>query len=106
MTTTTAPTRCQAILDEMANIPVIVPGKLGQRRNTNGKITGWKLQRWHKGRNETRYIPATLVERVAEGTKGHRRFMDLVDEYAHLRGQAALGNVSDADNSKKKPTPQ
>ena len=58
MTTTTAQTRCQAILDEMAKIPVIVPGKLGQRRNTNGKITGWKLQRWHKGRNDHFYDSA------------------------------------------------
>jgi hypothetical protein len=87
----------------MGKIPIIVPGKLGQRRDANGKITGWKLQRWHKGRNETRYVPAALVERVAEGTKGHRRFMALTDEYAHLRGQEALANVSDADGSKKKP---
>ena len=106
MTTTAASTRCQALLAEMGQIPVIVPGKLGQRRSANGKITGWKLQRWHKGRNETRHIPAALVERVAEGTKGHRRLMELVDEYADLRGQEALARPSDLGASKKKPTPR
>ena len=60
MTTTTVSTRCQAILDEVGKIPVIVPGKLGSRRDARGHVTGWKLQRWHEGRNETRHIPAAL----------------------------------------------
>ena len=104
MTTTTVSTRCQAILDEVEKIPVIVPGKLGQRRDARGKVTGWKLQRWHEGRNETRHIPAALVDQVKAGTEGHRRFMELVYEYAQLRGQEALGTGVEAGNSKKKPT--
>lgn len=104
MTTTTGSTRCQDILDEVGKIPVIVPGKLGQRHDARGKVTGWKLQRWHEGRNETRHIPATLVEQVKAGTEGHRRYMKLVDEYAQLRGHEALRAVGEAADSKKKPT--
>ena len=83
---------------------MIVPGKLGQRRDACGKVTGWKLQRWHAGRNETRHIPAALVEQIKVGTEGHRRFVDLVHEYAHLRGQEALRAGGEAVDSKKKPT--
>ena len=104
MTTTTVSTRCQAILDEVGKIPVIVPGKLGSRRDARGHVTGWKLQRWHEGRNETRHIPAALVDQVKAGTEGHRLYRKLVDEYAQLRGQEALSAVGESADSKKKPT--
>jgi len=95
--------RCHAILEEMENLPVIVPGKLCERREASGKITGWKLQRWHDGHNETRHIPAPMLDRVREGTDGHKRFMALADEFAALRGQEVLGAPDTAGSSKKKP---
>ena len=101
MTTDTSTNRCRTILAEMEKIPVIVPGKVCERREAGGKITGWKLQRWHEGHNETRHIPAPLLHRVREGTAGHQRFMALANEFADLRGQEVLG-VPDTAGSKKK----
>ena len=95
--------RCRAILNEMENIPVIVPGKVCERREAGGKITGWKLQRWHDGHNETRHIPAPLLDRVREGTKGHQRLMVLANEFAEVRGREVLGVANAADPSKKRP---
>jgi hypothetical protein len=87
----------------MGKIPVIVPGKVCERREGGGKITGWKLQRWHDGRNETRHIPAPLLERVREGTVGHQRFVALAEEFTELRCGEVLGKAEAAGNSKKKP---
>ena len=101
---TQSPTdRCRAILNEMENIPVIVPGKVCERREAGGKITGWKLQRWHDGSNETRHIPAPLLERVREGTQGHQRLMALANEFAEVRGQEVLGATNATDPLKKRP---
>ena len=104
MTTNTSSDRCRAILAEMGKIPAIVPGKVCERREAGGKVTGWKLQRWHDGRNETRHIPAALLDRVREGTVGHEHFVALADEFTELRGGEVLGKAEAAGNSKKKPT--
>ena len=89
----------------MAKIPLIIPGKLSQRRNTAGKVSGWKLQHWKDGHNQTRYIPASLVPRVVAGTAGYREFLALTDAYAHRRGEEALAEPDEAAaSSKKKPT--
>ena len=103
MTTQRSSNRCRAILTEIENIPVIVPGKVCERREAGGKTTGWKLQRWHDGHNETRHIPAPLLDRVREGTKGHQRLMALANEFAELRGREVLGVPNAAGPSKKKP---
>jgi hypothetical protein len=73
-----------------------------ERREAGGKVTGWKLQRWHAGRNETRHIPAALLARVREGTVGHQRFVALADEFAELRCREVLGATDSAAGSKKK----
>ena len=104
MTTKPPSDRCRAILSEMENIPVIVPGKVSARRAAGGKVTGWKLQRWHEGHNQTRHISSTLVERVKEGTQGHQRLMKLANEFAELRAQEVLGKPGVACASKKRPT--
>ena len=82
---------------------MIIPGKLCQRRDEKGKINGWKLQRWQKGRNNTRYIPAELIEQIREGTSGHQRFMALAGEYAEIKGEEALADLSTPDHAKKSP---
>lgn len=104
MSTTSSASRRQAILAEMEQIPLIVPGKLCKRKGERGKMTGWKLQRWHNGGNRTRYIPADLVDRVQAGTEGYERFMTLAREYAELMGQEALSTLCAATMAKKKPT--
>lgn len=92
--------RGQEILARMGQIPVIVQGKVSERRS-GGKVTGCKLQRWRKGRNQTRHIPTPLVETVRQGTEGYAQFMKLAQEYVEVReGEALRGGVG----SKKKPT--
>jgi hypothetical protein len=86
----------------MESIPVIVPGKVSARRERGGKITGWKLQRWHDGHNRTQHIPTALLERVREGTVGYQRFEALADEFTELRCRKVFGQADSAENSKKK----
>lgn len=94
----------QDLLANMARIGWIIPGRLCERKGLKGKVNGWKLQRWHKGRNQTRYIPADQVERVREGTAGYAQFMTLAQQYADTKGQQALDDLSTPTDSKKKPT--
>jgi hypothetical protein len=102
MKTNSSSDRCQAILAEMEKIPVIVPGKVSERREAGGKVTGWKLQRWHDGRNQTRHVPTELLDRVRAGTMGHQRFVALADEFVERRCQEVLGEADSAASSKKK----
>lgn len=103
MNTTHSSAQGQDLLANMAHIPLIIPGTLSERRDSNGKVNGWKLQRWHNGRNETRYIPAKLVEKVREGTTGYAQFMTLAQQYVQAKGQQALSALNTPTDSKKKP---
>ena len=58
--------RGQELLARMGQIPVIVQGKVSERRS-GAKVTGCKLQRWRRGHNETRHVPAALVDRPKTG---------------------------------------
>ena len=92
--------KSQGLLEQMGRIPVIVQGKVCERRS-GGKVTGVKLQRWRDGRNETRHVPAELEETVREGTRGYERFMGLARQYVEAREAEALG---EGPGGKKKPT--
>lgn len=83
----------------MGQIPVIVQGKVSERRS-GGKVTGCKLQRWRHGRNETRHVPAPLVETVRQGTQGYVHFMKLAQAFVEVREADALQG---GDDIKKKP---
>ena len=84
----------------MGQIPVIVQGKVSERRQ-GGQVTGVKLQRWRNGPNETRHVPASLIETVRQGTQGHARFMALAQAYVEARETEAWRAGAD---SKKKST--
>jgi hypothetical protein len=102
MNAKTNPTkRGQDILAQIGQIPIIVQGKLSERRQ-GGRVTGIKLQRWRNGRNETRHVPADLVETVRQGTRGYAHFMALAREYVEHREAEVWGDG--ADSKKKKPT--
>lgn len=105
MTTKSLADRCRDVLAEIEKIPVIVPGKVSVRREKGGKITGRKLQRWRDGHNETRHIPASMLDRVREGTAGYERFTALADQYAELRSEEVFGKADPAEATKKKPMP-
>ena len=93
----------QDLLANMAHIPLIIPGTLSERRDSNGKVNGWKLQRWHNGCNQTRYIPAEQVRRIREGTEGYGQFMALARQYVEAKGKQAMNALSEPADSKKKP---
>ena len=93
----------QDLLANMARIPLIIAGTLCERRDSRGKINGWKLQRWHKGHNETRYIAAEQVEKVREATAGHQQFMALAQQYVEAKGQEALRALNKPADGKKSP---
>ena len=76
--------RGQEILAQMGQIPVMIQGKVSERRQ-GGRVTGLKLQRWRNGRNETRHIPADMVKTVRQGTQGYAQFMELVEQYVAQR---------------------
>jgi hypothetical protein len=103
MSTTYASTSGQDLLASMARIPLIIPGTLSERRDAQGKVNGWKLQRWHNGHNQTRYIPAAHVAKVREGTEGYAHFMALAQQYVETQGQQALRALDPPADSKKKP---
>ena len=83
--------RGQELLARMGQIPVIVQGKVSERRSGE-KVTGCKLQRWRHGRNETRHVPASMVETVRQGTQGYAQFIKLAQEYVEVREADALQN--------------
>lgn len=99
MNTSTPSELGQDLLAEMAKIPVIIPGKLCKRRGSHGRINGWKLQRWHQGRNQTRYVPTEQLEKIREGSAGYERFMSLVQQYVEMKGREAM--TATADSKKK-----
>lgn len=103
MTTTSPSTLGQDLLASMSRIAVIIPGTLSKRKDSKGRVNGWKLQRWHHGQNETRYIPAEQVEKVREGTLGHQQFTALAQQYVEVKGQEALRTLNTPADSKKKP---
>ena len=103
MNTIHCPALGQDLLANMARIPVIIPGTLCKRKDSKGKINGWKLQRWHNGRNETRYVPAEQLEKVREGTAGYEQFMALAQQYVEAKGQEALRTLNQTADIKKKP---
>lgn len=90
----------QDLLARMGQIPVIVQGKVSERK-AGGKVTGYKLQRWRNGCNQTRHVPAGLVDAVREGTNGYKQFIELVDRYVAAREADVFESPT---SSKKKPT--
>ena len=88
------------ILVEIEQIPVIVEGKVSERREATGKPNGIKLQRWRNGKNQTLHVPGELVDKVREGTEGYKRLTELTQEYVQTCEQEVL---RPAAHSKKKP---
>lgn len=89
------------ILVRIEQIPVIVEGKLSERRDTTGKPTGHKLQRWRNGKNQTLHVAGELADKVRDGTEGYKRLTELTQEYVQTCEQEVLGPDV---HSKKKPT--
>ena len=71
----------QALLQELARIQHMEPGKLCVMRHGPHRPY-YNLQCREKGRTFTRYVPADQAEVVATHTANYQRFQALVEQYA------------------------
>src|ERR1700689_492888 len=90
--------RRQEILQEINAITRMERGKLCLQSRGPAAPPFYKLQCWHKGRNETRYVPAQEVDSVKEALAGHERFQKLAQEFAELT--ISRTRASDAERKK------
>jgi len=90
--------RRQQILQEINAIARMERGKLCAQARGPASPPFYKLQCWHKGRNQTRYVPAEEVPAVREALAGHEQFQRLAEEFADLT--IAQTRASDAERKK------
>lgn len=99
--------RRREVLAEISQIPLVIEGTLTQRERKRGSAPVsiyHQLQRWRKGHNDTRHIPADRVGQIRSGIEGHRRVQALVAEMARLDESAVLAPIQ-ADSKKKSTKP-
>lgn len=90
--------RRQEILREINSITRMERGKLCAQSRGPARPPFYKLQCWHKGKNQTRYVPAEEVSPVQEALAGHERFQRLAEEFVDLT--VAQTRASDAERRK------
>ncbi len=78
------PQRRQQILQEMNSITRMDRGKLCTQSPRSGARPFHKLQCWHEGKNQTRYVPADELASLQEALAGHQRFQQLAEEFVEL----------------------
>lgn len=88
------------ILAEISTMDVLLKGKITEKRTSEGKSNGYKLQRWRHGKNQSIHVPEGRLELFHHAVENHDRFTQLVDEYVELCEQDVL---RPAEDSKKKP---
>jgi hypothetical protein len=94
--------RRQEILQEINTIARMERGKLCLQPRGPSRPPFHKLQCWHKGRNQTRYVPAEEVSSVQEALAGHQRFQQLAEEFVDLTiGQTRASDAERKKNFKK-----
>ncbi len=92
--------RRHEILAEIESLDSLVEGKICERKSGN-KITGYRLQRHRNGKNDTKYVTASEVDRFEAGIKRCNRLKALLGELILLGEETFFEETSD---SKKKPT--
>jgi hypothetical protein len=90
--------RRQEILLEINTITRMERGKLCVQSRGPSHSPFHKLQCWHQGRNQTRYVPAEEVPSVQEALAGHERFQRLAEEFVDLT--VIQTRASDAERKK------
>ena len=93
--------RRQEILREINSITRMERGKLCVQSQGPDKPPFYKLQCWHQGKNQTRYVPAAEVASVQAALAEHERFQELAEEFVELTVQQT--HSSDASERKKTP---
>lgn len=95
----------RSLLAALGRIPRIIDGALTtkRRRRPDGTWAVYhQLQRWRKGRNETRHVPEEKVAAVRGGIEGARHAHEVLGQLARLDEEALWAGM--ADDSKKKST--
>lgn len=97
------PNAPDAILQELAAIPMILRGKLSVRHQ--GERQYFALQVWRDGHNRTTYVPKNAAEIVRQATDNAQRFEQLTEALAtHLEAlaqQRLHGQTPSQSDSKK-----
>lgn len=100
--------RRRQILEEMAQIECMEKGRLSEEyreRHKDGKVVRlgpyYKHQCWENGRNASRRVPASEVERLREGVDGYHRFRELADEFVEVTVEMSRASADEC--GKKKP---
>jgi hypothetical protein len=99
--------RRQEILREINTITRMERGKLCPQSRGPGSAPFYKLQCWHQGKNQTRYVPAAELATVQEALAGHERFQRLAQEFVDLtigQTRAATAAGSKKNSRKSKPS--
>jgi hypothetical protein len=97
--------RRQEILQEINAITRMERGKLCQQSRSPGHPPFHKLQCWHQGGNQTRYVPAEEVAPVREALAGHERFQQLAEEFVDLTVAQTRASDSERKKNFKKSQP-
>lgn len=92
----------QHLLQQIAAIPAMERGKLSaysfkERSGAAGPYH--KLQHWHNGKNQTRYIPADELATVEAALAGYARYQQLTEEYAQLVIEETRQNLAASKKS-------
>jgi hypothetical protein len=96
----------QALLQQIATIQAMERGKLSSYdfKDRPGKSGPYyKLQCWHEGKNETRYVSAEELPQLKAALVGYEQFQQLTGEYADMVIQETREGMAD---SKKNQTRQ
>jgi len=91
------------ILQQIAAIPAMERGKLceytfKERPSQAGPYH--KLQQWHEGRNQTRYVSAEELPAVQSAIAGYAQFQQLTGQYADLVIDETRRNIADSKKNK------
>lgn len=81
MKTSQSPSDPQELLQQIAGIQRMIPGKLCVIKE-GPKGPYYSCQSWEDGRNLTQYVRADQVEAYREAIAGYERFQQLTGQYA------------------------
>ncbi len=87
-------------MEQMARIERMERGTLCRM----GRRPYYNHQRWCKGRNAVRYVPAQEVDFLRDAINGYNRFMNLAERYAEevIKQTRNQRQKTFSENSKKK----
>ena len=94
--------KMQRLLEQMARIERMERGTLCRM----GGRPYYNHQKWSKGRNVARYVPAQEVDFLREAINGYNRFVKLAERYAEevVKQTRIQRQKIFSENSKKKKT--